>query len=71
MPPFKVLHADLVGRDTKKIQEALISAEAPKAIVFPVRHQFDSPQGGGASGNFQENVGKIKALLQASGLWYI
>lgn len=35
MPPYKVLHADLLGRDVARLKDALASKEPPKALVIP------------------------------------
>ena len=35
LPPYKVLHLDLLGRDVPRIKDALSSKEPPKAIVVP------------------------------------
>lgn len=55
MPPYKVLHADLMNRDAEKIREASMSEEKPMAIVFP--HEGMSAT-------------QTKELIQKCGLWY-
>ena len=56
IPPFKVLHTELMGHDPNKIKDAVMSNEPPMAIVVP--KDFDNPQ-------------KAKEVLSKAGLWSV
>lgn len=56
MPPFKVLHAELMGYDPLKVKEAVGAKEPPLAVVFP--KDFADPS-------------RPKRLLSEAGLWFM
>jgi len=56
MPPYKVLHTELVGEDAAKLKEAVEGKDRPLVVVLP--KDYTDP-------------GKAKKLLIDSGLWYL
>jgi len=56
LPPFQVLHTDLMDNDAEKVRGAAEAQEKPLVIVTPK--------------NFQE-PGRTKQLLMDSGLWFL
>mmetsp|Transcript_15318 Transcript_15318/g.14693 ORF Transcript_15318/g.14693 Transcript_15318/m.14693 type:complete len:414 (+) Transcript_15318:976-2217(+) len=56
LPPFKVLHTELLDHDANKLKQAVESPEKPMVIVVPSE---GLPDGG------------AKKLLIAAGLWFI
>ena len=56
LPPYKVLHTDLIGSDAIKLKAAVQSEDKPMAIVIP--HESMPPA-------------QAKVLLTDAGLWYI
>lgn len=56
IPPYKVLHANILGNDPVKIKEAVTSTEPPMAIVVSAE---------------DVSVGDTEKILRASGLWVL
>ena len=56
LPPFKVLHVELMAQQPAKIIEAVRSPDHPLVVVVP--REGMSPS-------------EAKALLQATGLWFL
>lgn len=57
LPPFAVLHGDIMGNDPIKIRAAAEAAEADQPMVITLAKQ--------------EEAGKTKQLLLDSGLWFL
>lgn len=56
IPPYKVLHSELMEHDASKIKDAVTGSEPPLLTIFP--KNFDDPQ-------------HAKKVLSDAGLWYI
>jgi hypothetical protein len=56
LPPYKVLHTDLIGADADKLKAAVTSPDKPMVVV--VAHEGLSPS-------------VAKQLLMDAGLWYL
>lgn len=56
LPPYKVLHTDLIGNDPEKLKDALTAQDKPMAIVIP--HETITPAA-------------AKRFLMKSGLWFL
>lgn len=56
LPPFKVLHAQVMGFDPAKIKDAVTSKEPPFVVILPK--------------DFTDST-KPKRILSDAGLWYL
>lgn len=56
LPPYKILHADIMEGDVAKLKEVAESEDKPFAIVFPKDFSDES---------------KTKRTMQEAGLWFM